>query len=30
MVELQEIIKKYGKEYREENKLMPHIHKAMN
>lgn len=30
MVEMQEIIKKYGKKYKETHKLMPHIHKAMN
>ena len=29
MVEMQTIIKKYGKEYKEKNKLMPHIAKAM-
>ena len=30
MVELQDIIKKYGKEYKEKHKLMPHIQKTMN
>ena len=29
MIEMQTIIKKYGKEYKEKNKLMPHIAKAM-
>ena len=29
MVEVQEIFKKYGKKYKEEHKLMPHIAKAM-
>ena len=29
MVEVQEIIKKYGKEYKEQHKMMPHIAKAM-
>ena len=30
MVELQDIIKKYGKEYKEKHKLMPHIQRTMN
>lgn len=30
MIEMQEIIKKYGKEYKEKNKIMPHILKAMD
>lgn len=30
MVEMQEIIKKYGKTYRSKNKLMPHIQKTMS
>ena len=29
MVEMQTIIKKYGKEYKEQHKMMPHIAKAM-
>lgn len=29
MIEIQEIIKKYGKEYKEKHKIMPHIAKAM-
>lgn len=29
MVEMQEIMKKYGKEYKEKHKLMPYIQKAM-
>ena len=29
MVEMQTIIKKYGKEYKEKHKIMPHIQKAM-
>ena len=29
MVEMQTIIKKYGKEYKEKHKMMPHIAKAM-
>ena len=29
MIEMQEIMKKYGKEYKEKNKLMPYIKKTM-
>lgn len=29
MVEVQDIIKKYGKEYKEKHKMLPHIHKAV-
>ena len=29
MIEVQDIIKKYGEKYKEEHKLMPHIAKAM-
>ena len=29
-IEVQDIIKKYGKQYKEEHKLMPHIQKTMN
>ena len=29
MVEMQDIIKKYGKEYKEKHKLFPHIAKAL-
>ena len=29
MPEVQEIIKKYGKEYKEKHKLLPHIAKTM-
>lgn len=29
MIEVQDIIKKYGEEYKEEHKLMPYIAKAM-
>ena len=29
MVEVQDIIKKYGKEYKAKNKMLPHVAKAM-
>ena len=29
MAEVQDIIKKYGKEYKEKHKMLPHIAKAM-
>ena len=29
MVEVQEIFQKYGKEYKENHKMLPHIEKAM-
>ena len=29
MPEVQDIIKKYGKEYKEKHKMLPHIAKAM-
>ena len=29
MVEVQDIIKKYGKEYKEKHKMLPHVAKAM-